>query len=138
MAMRKILEKVPKMGTMFNIGMGALDYMEARNEGQGVISSLGSAAVGYAIPEVLGFKGYLAFEAIRTLPSVATEAYESLSTTMRLNEKMKRNQAPFQQMTFVDGPQIATMRQAGLALAKRSKYELQNTMMGNEARYLHR
>ena len=57
---------------------------------------------------------------------------------MRQLDRDARNQMPFRNYTFVDGPQIATMRQAGLALARRSKYELQQTVMGNEARYLHR
>ena len=39
---------------------------------------------------------------------------------------------------FMDTQQLATMRQSGMEMAKMSQYNLQQTLMGNEATYLHR
>ena len=39
---------------------------------------------------------------------------------------------------FMDTQQLATMRQSGMEMAKMANYNLQQTLMGNEATYLHR
>jgi hypothetical protein len=39
---------------------------------------------------------------------------------------------------FMDTQQLATMRQSGMEMAKMAQYNLQQTLMGNEATYLHR
>ena len=39
---------------------------------------------------------------------------------------------------FADNQQLATMRQSGMEMAKMSQYNLQQTLMGNEANHLHR
>ena len=44
----------------------------------------------------------------------------------------------FGEAEFMDTQQLATMRQAGMELAKMSQYNLQQSMMGNEAQYMHR
>ena len=40
---------------------------------------------------------------------------------------------PFANATFVDTKQAYTMRQAGMQLAEASKYNLQQSLLGNEA-----
>ena len=40
------------------------------------------------------------------------------------------------QTTFNDNQRAFTMRQAGMQLAKNSQYNLQQSLMGNEANYL--
>ena len=44
---------------------------------------------------------------------------------------------PFYNATFNDTQQAYTMRQAGMQLAENSKYNLQQSLMGNEAAMLH-
>jgi hypothetical protein len=39
---------------------------------------------------------------------------------------------------FHDTQQLATMRQSGMEMAKMAQYNLQQTLMGQEASYLHR
>ena len=45
-------------------------------------------------------------------------------------------QTPFSNAQFRDYNQAFTMRQAGLQMAEASRYNLQQTLMGNEASYL--
>ena len=52
--------------------------------------------------------------------------------------RQTQNQMPFNAHTFVDGQQIYTMRQAGMALAQKAKYQVQAAQMGNEAQFMHR
>lgn len=87
---------------------------------------------------VTGTLATLGVEALKAAPAAGVSLYESLSQQQRQMEKIERQQGPFRNYTFVDGPQIYNMRQAGLALAAQSKYKLQQTMLGNEARYMHR
>ena len=44
--------------------------------------------------------------------------------------------APFSNATFVDTQQAYTMRQAGMQMAQASRYNLQQTLLGNEAQYM--
>ena len=48
------------------------------------------------------------------------------------------NALPFSNSTFIDTQQTYTMRQAGMNLAKQSKYNIQQAMMGDEARMTYR
>lgn len=125
-------------GTAFSLGFGILDYIDARKEGRGVLQSAGSAAVNFVLPEIMGTAPYIAFEVAGALGNMGVQAIESANTQMRQMNRQMRNQQPFQGYTFVDSPQIYTMRQAGLALAQQSKYSLQQTMMGQEAKFMHR
>ena len=48
------------------------------------------------------------------------------------------NQGVFGNAQFQDTQQLATMRQSGMEMAKMANYNLQQTLMGNEATYFHR
>jgi hypothetical protein len=128
----------PGMGTAINAFFGATDYLSAREQGDGVFSSLGQAALGFALPEMMGTKLYMGTMMMSSLGGLAMDMYESANQYMRAKEKSARDATPFKTNTFVDNQQIYTMRQAGMALARQSKYNLQQTTIGNEARFLHR
>lgn len=128
----------PGMGTAVNVLFGAMDYLSAREQGDGVFSSLGQAALGFALPEMMGTQLYMGAIGVSALGGFAMDMYESANQYMRSKERAARDATPFKTNTFVDNQQIYTMRQAGMALARQSKYNLQQTTIGNEARFLHR
>ena len=113
-------------------------YKEERAQGNSRIGALGKAAMEFVLPELMGVGGYMMFEAARVLPGAIYNGAQSMSQQVRRMEQETRNQAPFRSNTFVDSQQIYTMRQAGMALAEQSKYALQQTLMGDEARFMHR
>lgn len=133
---------IPSLGTAFNVGTGVLfgymEYADQRDRGNGVIQSAASAGLEAVLPELMGTPLYLAGQAVNASIDIGMSVYDNLQQQKRQLDKASRNQMPFKNYTFVDSPQIYTMRQAGMALAQQSKYKLQQTMMGNEAQYLHR
>ena len=113
-------------------------YKNERAQGNSRLGSLGQAAMDFVMPELLGFGGYLLFEGAKAAPSLLYNGAQYVSQQARQMERAGRDQSPFRSNTFVDSQQIYTMRQAGMALAEQSKYALQQTLMGDEARFMHR
>ena len=70
-------------------------------------------------------------------PTMAISAIEGTQKITRQMNSTGRMQT-FGEAQFRDTQQLATMRQAGMELAKMSQYNLQQSMMGNEAQYMHR
>lgn len=117
--------------------IGAItDYNNSRAEGKGRIRSTVDAGAQFVTYELLG-KAALPFIAATTLPSVAVSGLESLDRMSRQMNLVNRN-LPFANSHFYDTKQGHTMRQQGMALAKNSRYQLEQTLMGNEAQYLKR
>lgn len=73
----------------------------------------------------------------KSVPTIAVSAIEGLNTMSRTMNSMQRRQL-FGESQFMDTQQLATMRQSGMELAKMSQYNLQQSLMGNEAEHLHR
>lgn len=126
----------------FNMGLNAFfaisDYKNAREEGKGVISSAAKAGGLFVAGEVLG--GGLTLPAIslaKAAPKIAVSGLESMQRMTRQMNSIQRIQT-FGEAQFQDTQQLATMRQAGMELAKMSQYNLQQSIMGNEAQYMHR
>lgn len=109
------------------------EYNTARQEGNGVVSS----AVSAALPLMMGGWGYAAYVAATELPALTVNALEAYSQYGR-NLARQSKQTPFMNAKFNETQQTYTMRQAGMQLAQRSKYNLQQSMLGDEARYMHR
>ena len=130
--------KMSWLGRGFIGYLGYSSYREHRDEGKTRLSSAAHAAYDLILPEFLGWKAHAFLTAATALPKMAIESGVNLSQTARQYEQAVRDQSPFQNNTFVDSQQIYTMRQAGMALAEQSKYALQQTLIGNEARYMHR
>ena len=113
------------------------DYKDARDSGKGVVSSAVKAGALFAAGEVLQgvmFPGVLLAGAI---PKMAVGAIETTQKMTRQMNNMQRIQT-FGESYFQDTQQLATMRQAGMELAKMSQYNLQQSIMGNEAQYMHK
>ena len=132
--------KEHKLG-MLDIGMNVYGtvsaYKESRREGRGVVSSAIRAGANFAVYEMLGFWGSLGVGLAKNLPSLAIKG-----TTLLYKENRKMNSAANNQLfggaQFYDTQQLATMRQSGMEMAKMAQYNLQQTLMGNEATHFHR
>ena len=114
------------------------EYSDRREQGTSRLGSLAHAATELVLPEFLGWKTHMALSGLGFLPGVAVQGMQSVAQMGREYERAVRDQSPFRTNTFVDSQQIYTMRQAGMALAEQSKYALQQTLIGNEAQYMHR
>lgn len=135
---RKILGQGTLLGVGFQHGLSAYgaitDYKDARDQGYGTVGALAKAGTEFALGEMLG-GWYLPYTLAKGLPSAAVGAAEGISKIQRSMNKTSR-QTPFSNARFRDYNQAFTMRQAGLQMAEASRYNLQQTLMGNEASYL--
>lgn len=134
-----LLDDIGKPGaimTGLNI-LGAVgDYKDARRKGHGVISSAARAGVQFAVGEALGLWA-IPVMAAKEVPGLVMKGAETLyKENRRMNSAA--NFQTFGDVQFQDTQQLATMRQSGMEMAKMSQYNLQQTLMGNEATYLHR
>ena len=117
--------------------LGAVgDYKAARRKGHGVVSSAVRAGTQLAIDEALGIWA-LPVALVKNAPGAMIKGADMLyKENRRMNSAA--NQQVFGDAQFMDTQQLATMRQSGMEMAKMSQYNLQQTLMGNEATYLHR
>jgi hypothetical protein len=130
--------KVMKAWGTINTAKSAVDkYKESRAEGRGVISS-GVRAAGSAVAaDMLGPIGSIALPFIQAAPGAVIGATDFImSEQRRMNSSA--NFMPLGGTSFQDSQQLATMRQSGMELAKMSQYNLEQTLMGAEAKHLHR
>ena len=129
------------VGGTISLGMNAYgaisDYKQKRLEGYGKVSSTISAAGNAIMFEAMGLVGMLAMGALTTLPDMAVNGILKANAAARSMDRSSRN-TPFANATFADSQQAYTMRQAGVQMAQASKYNLQQTLMGNEASVMHR
>ena len=125
---------------VFNIGLNAAfaisDYKDARDSGKGVVGSAVKAGALFAAGEVLQGAMFPVMLA-SSIPKMAVGAIETTQRMTRQMNNMQRIQT-FGESYFQDTQQLATMRQAGMELAKMSQYNLQQSIMGNEAQYMHK
>ena len=125
---------------VFNIGLNAAfaisDYKDARDSGKGVVGSAVKAGALFAAGEVLQGAMFPVLLA-SSIPKMAVGAIETTQRMTRQMNNMQRIQT-FGESYFQDTQQLATMRQAGMELAKMSQYNLQQSIMGNEAQYMHK
>ena len=136
MAPKQLLKEVG-MPTVF-AGFNAVGtYKDNRREGKSVISSAARAAGDFVLSETLGPVAYMAVNMVKEVPDLAVKGSAALFKEMRRMNSSSRL-AVFGESEFNDTQQLATMRQSGIELAKMSQYRLEQTLMGNEAKYLHK
>ena len=127
-------------GTMIGMGMnayfGVSSYNYAREQGHGVGMSAVRGVSETLMADIIGFKAYMGTLAVRGGPKLAVQGFNKLDQQARQMNRQRLNK-PFDNATFVDSQQAYTMRQAGMQLAKASKHNLQQGMMGNEASMMH-
>ena len=124
------------LGAVLNLGFAINDFNEARDAGDGVIKAGVKAGAQFVAGEMLGgwmFPVMLA----KQVPTMAISAIEGTQKITRQMNSTGRIQT-FGEAQFQDTQQLATMRQAGMELAKMSQYNLQQSIMGNEAQYMHK
>lgn len=133
---KKLFTAQGAFGVGLNLFNTVATYKEERKEGKGVISSAARAGVDFALGEVLGMK-YMGVMAAQAAPRAIVKGVEGLGKLTREKNNMQRHEA-FGYASFQDTQQLATMRQSGMEMAKMANYNLQQTLMGNEAKYMHR
>ena len=128
-------------GNLLNVGLSTIgavaEYKEGRNEGKTVLGSAADAAVSFVAGEVLGWTGMLTIGAVKGVTTLGLKGAKYAIDSSRSMNNIQRF-TPFADAQFQDTQQLATMRQSGMELAKMSQYNLQQTLMGTEARHLHR
>ena len=136
-AMASKFGKVGKLGLLLNGGLAVANYSGYRSEGdtttEAAIKTVGEAA----ITSVIGPGKYLAGMALTQVPGLISDTFESINEQTRELNRLG-TMRPFEGNTFVDNPQIFTMRQAAMVTMQQSKYSLEHAMQGNEASFLHR
>jgi hypothetical protein len=124
------------IGTAFTVGTGVSQYKEEREAGHGRLSATARAVGESIMVDAVGMGWYLGAQAVQALPKAGVDIYMKGAQMARQMSMLDRN-LPFQNATFNDSKQAFTMRQAGMQLAKASKYNVQQAMLGNEAQYMH-
>lgn len=124
-------------GGLLNVGFGFADYSDSRQEGNGVLSSAALAAGSFALTNTIGFIPTMALSLAKPLSEGAVSTWDSVNQYGRALDRKSRN-VPFSNATFIDTQQTYTMRQAGMNLARQSKYAVQAAMLGDEARMINR
>ena len=129
------LNKAITMGTA---AMTAIDkYKESKAEGKSTASSLIRAGGAAVVGEILGPGGFVALTAAQTIPKVVIGGADALYKEHRRMNSAS-NFVPLGGVNFQDSQELATMRQSGMELAKMSQYNLEQSLMGAEAKHLHR
>ena len=134
-----LLEDTSKVGVL-TTGLNILgtvgDYKEERRKGRGVVSSAVRAGAKFAAYEALGLWA-IPVSLVAQAPGAIIKGADTLYKENRRMNSAANFQA-FGGAQFQDTQQLATMRQSGMEMAKMANYNLQQTLMGNEATYLHR
>lgn len=126
-------------GHVFGAGLsawfGADTYQESRESGDSKFVAAGTFAGEIAKGYLMGFGGYLAFDALTAAPSLSMDAFHEVDMRGR-QLQVQNSRRAFQNSVFSDSEQAYTMRQAGMAIARRSRYNTQQAMLGNEAKFM--
>ena len=132
-ALKRVAGKAIGINGLFGIWQGVDEYQSARENGDGFISSVGQGA----FEGVLGMYPWLwaGYHGLKDGPRAIVEGVAAADTWRRNLARSNSNQA-FVNAQFEDTQQVHTMRQAGMAIAQRSRYNTQVAMMGNEAQYM--
>ena len=129
--------KTAMFGGILSGAMAIADFKEGKKEGKTTVEALGSAAFEFAKSEVLGVGGMLGLGLVKGVPKAAVSVYNEVQSVNRSMNNLQRF-TPFADSQFADTQQLATMRQSGMEMAKMANYNLQQTLMGTEAKHLHR
>lgn len=115
---------------------GATDeYEEAKANGSSTAGAIAEAGFDAALGLVLGLPEYIAYEAIVNSPTLIKEGAMKIDEMKRQFGRENSAHA-FSNAQFNDTEQAYTMRQAGIAIAQRSRYNTEAAMMGQEAKYM--
>jgi hypothetical protein len=133
-AMGKVMKGI---GAAFTVKSAVDKYKESRAEGRSVVSSAVRAGASAAAADMLGPWGSMALGIMQAAPGAVIGATSFVASEYR-RMNSAANFTPLGGTSFQDSQQLATMRQSGMELAKMSQYNLEQTLMGAEAKHLHR
>ena len=133
-AMGKVMKG---LGAAFTVKSAVDKYKESRAEGRSVVSSAVRAGASAAAADMLGPWGSMALGLAQAAPGAIIGATNFVASEYR-RMNSAANFTPLGGTSFQDSQQLATMRQSGMELAKMSQYNLEQTLMGSEAKHLHR
>ena len=140
-AFSKVTNTGLSIGSVVGVGINGTfavgDYNDMRDQGAGVGESMLSAGADFALGYVLGPWAYLGYSIAKELPGAIVSGAETMGQMSRSMTRANLNK-PFSTAQFEDSQQAFTMRQAGMQTAQKAKYALNQAILGNEARYLHR
>lgn len=132
----KNVSKAGLVTTGINVINTIGDYKDERRKGHGMVSSAVRAGAKFAMYEALGLWS-IPVALVSNVPGAVIKGADMLyKENRRMNSAA--NFEAFGGAQFMDTQQLATMRQSGMEMAKMANYNLQQTLMGNEATYLHR
>jgi len=124
----------------FNAGFGAWagvsTYQDDIEQGSSTLGALAHAGVEAALP-LLSMPLYFGYEIATGAPAELMKGYDAADQWRRRVARENANVA-FQSAHFDDTQQTYTMRQRGMAIAQRGRYNMKQAMMGNEAKYMMR
>lgn len=127
----------------FNVGITALtapmsvdDYEQKRADGHGVLVSGAAVAFENALMLGLSMKGMLAYGLLSNAREIYSGAQDINNYARQLNAS--KYARAFSNAQFNDTEQVHTMREAGMQMLQRSKYNTQMALMGNEAKYMYK
>ena len=112
-------------------------YKDSRKEGRSAISSAARAGADFAASQLMGAPLYMGLSLAKAAPKAIVSGGLALQNQVRQMNTASRFRV-FGDANFQDNDKLATMRQSGMEMAKMANYNLEQTLMGNEARYMHR
>lgn len=129
----KILSRV--IGGGFTAFTAVSAFNESRENGNGVVNSTAKAGLNVMLTETMGLRASFGMMGAQLAGTGIVAGGQKLN---RMARDMQRQSVPtvFTNANFMDTQANYTMRQAGMKLAEASKFNLQQTIMGNEARYI--
>ncbi len=125
--------------TALNAGVGGIfamgTYDEARQSGDGVMSSVLQAGGDFAGSMLMGGGLYMGLQMVAGGGEAAIQGYNALDQKRHQVGRDMR-QAAFSSAQFNDTEQTYTMRQAGMAIARRARGNADLVQLGNEAKFM--
>ncbi len=125
--------------TAFNVGIGGIfaagTYDEARQSGDGVASSALQAAGDFAGTMLMGGGLYMGLQMVSAAGEGLIQGYNALDQK-RHQAGRDMQQRAFGSAEFNDTEQTFTMRQAGMAIARRARGNADLVQLGHEAQFM--
>lgn len=126
-----------------NIGMTAVfmpsnldDYEERRANGDGALVAGAATAFDVGTTMFMNLKQMTAIGLLTSSGDIVDGLHQADTNGRQL--KAQKYAKAFSNAQFNDTEQVHTMRQAGMAMLQRSKYNTQAALMGNEAKYMYK
>lgn len=134
---QKILtDKSLTLGNAISLGIVGFQtvsqYKNSRLEGKGRVGSAINSIGTSIMYEAMGPGLAIGMSVAENVPKLAVSGLLKMGQLARSLDRINKN-VPFSNATFVDTQQAYTMRQVGMQLAETSKYNLQQSLLGNEA-----